>query len=197
MVVAIDEAVAARLVERVAPDRIRFNHALVRAAVYESLGAADRRALHRALGEVLESSSARENVPAAALANHFMAAIPDVDAAKAAAYAAAAGHQASAVAAHEDAARHFRDALGAMDLDASTAPRARIAVLLDLAEAQSRAGNRAAATEAFAAAATSARSGDDSHALARAALGLGGHMETGLASVALIDLLEEALAASR
>ena len=123
MVVAIDEAVAARLVEREAPDRIRFNHALVRAAVYESLGAAERRALHRALGEVLESSSAHEDVPAAELANHFMAALPDVDAAKAAAYAAAAGHQASAVAAHEDAARHFRDALGAMDLDASTPPR--------------------------------------------------------------------------
>ncbi len=196
MVAAIDEAVAARLVARAAPDRIRFNHALARAAVYESLGAAERRALHRALGEVLERSSAHEDVPAAELANHFMAAVPDVDAAKAVAYAAAAGHEASAVSAYEDAARHFRDALGAMDLDASTTPHARTAVLLGLAEAQSRAGDRAAATEAFATAATSARVDDDSHALARAALGLGGHMETGSASVALINLLEEALAAT-
>ena len=195
VIAAIDEAAAARLVVVDRPGRCSFAHAVVRGTVYEALDATTRRGLHQRIGETLEHSVATGARPVGQLAFHFVAALPLADAAKAVWYAAEAGRQASELLAHDTAARHYFGALAALDLDPAGSASQRTALLLAFGEAQSRAGAGPAATEALWAAADLARSTGDGSALARAALGVGGRMETGTAEPTLIALLEEALAA--
>src|SRR5262249_52157583 len=52
---ALEEAVGAGLIRESGPDEFVFAHALVRTALYESLGLARRTRLHRKLGEALEA----------------------------------------------------------------------------------------------------------------------------------------------
>src|SRR5574341_1443349 len=86
-----------------------FRHALIQDAAYESLLKADRRVLHRAVGETLERLYPdRSDELAALLAHHFAVA---GERAKAIAYSRQAAQQAEVRYAYEEAIQHLRTAL--------------------------------------------------------------------------------------
>jgi DNA-binding CsgD family transcriptional regulator len=205
LLAALDEALAAHLVAE-APagvGRYRFAHALIRETLYEELGSRDRARLHRRVGRALEALYGADVEPhLAELAAHFGHAALDGDAEPAIAYAARAGERAGRLLAYEEAARHYRMALAALELGPPADERRRAALLLALGEAQARAGDFEAARASFQRAGAIARrllAGGPSPAaalLARAALGYGGPRGTlGVVDAALIGWLEEALAA--
>ena len=99
------------LVEQTARDQAAydFSHDKLRALVYEEMGLARRRLLHRRLAETLAN---RRGAPtagvAAQIAAHYQRAGLE---AEAAAYFVQAGDQARALYAHQDAVHHYRAAL--------------------------------------------------------------------------------------
>jgi DNA-binding SARP family transcriptional activator/tetratricopeptide (TPR) repeat protein len=193
LVEALDEAIAARLIEEEAAGEFRFSHVLVREAVYARLTATRRALLHRRIAEALVSLLGDRAGPQLAdLARHFRAA---GDRERAAAYAARAGDWALAQLAYEDAAAHFEDALdSAAAAWSSAAQRARL--LLAKGNALLRAGRPDEARTSFGAAAEEARSLGDGGLLAEAALGLAGIAVTIMPPRKdVLAVLEEALAA--
>lgn len=139
---------------------VRFEHALVRDAVYEELDPASAAAGHRAVAEALETVSA----PAALVAAHWHRGGED---ARAARWAERADDEARARAAHDDAIRFARRALE-WSPDRDPAERARLH--LRLAETLALADQVADALAACADAADLAEAAGRPDLLARAAL---------------------------
>ncbi|MGH2986578.1 MAG: ATP-binding protein [Solirubrobacterales bacterium] len=193
---AVDEAARAHLVIEHGNLAFGFTHALVRDVLYDQLALPGRTQAHRAVAEALEATGGTEP-PLAELAHHFLAGSPAVEDGKAALYAERAGHRAAEQFAYEDAARHFRNALSALDLAGADTSR-RIPLLLALGDASLRSGDVGGGRDAFVAAAEHARRAGSPEFLARAALGLGSGLdgfEVRLFDHAQLTLLEEALAA--
>src|SRR5207247_1367911 len=93
----LDEAMRARVVSEVpgSVGRVRFEHALIRDAVYESLTPARRSQLHRRVGETLEKLYAADPEPHfTELAHHFVAALPSGDRERAVRYSIGAAERA-------------------------------------------------------------------------------------------------------
>jgi len=123
------------------PDRSRFTHALVQATLLDELVAAERAALHRRAGEVLERLYAKDPTPHfGALAHHFFEASTLGDLPKAIGYATRAGQHAMETLGFEEAASHFERALRAARAAGGQAYD-RLALLRQLGEAQRRAGD--------------------------------------------------------
>jgi tetratricopeptide (TPR) repeat protein len=161
---ALEQAVAAGLVEEVSSDQQSFVHALVREAIYERAGAGRRARLHRRVAEELEERGADP----AELAHHYLAA---GDRSRGLEYSVATAERALGQFAYEDAALHYArsiEALGDTDLDR------RCDLLLALGDARARAGDEVAMKVAFRQAAELATSLGMAEHLARAALGYGG-----------------------
>ena len=95
---------------------------------------------------------------------------------KAIEYAWRAGDSAAQSLAYEEAARLYRMALAALDIEPRGDARARLDVLQALGDVEGRAGNFDAARSAFLDAAVIARSTGDGVGMARAALGVGGRI---------------------
>src|SRR6185312_5050044 len=164
---SLTEALRARVVSRDGSGTYRFAHDLFREYAYEQLPAAERAALHQRIGGQLEARRARGgDVSVAELARHFVQADPASPAAGR--YSVAAAREAARRLAYEEAARHWEHALGA----AGEGTPAVTEMLLELAEAQRRAGDGQAAGQVYLRVAGLARSGGDARALARAALGV-------------------------
>ncbi len=107
-----------------------FRHGLIQDAAYESMVRADRRRLHRVIGETLEALfPERQAELAEVLAHHFTMAGERV---KAIAYSRQAARQAEAKYAYEEAAQHLRTALDLTDTE--TPAEIRLAVLEELAD---------------------------------------------------------------
>ena len=195
---ALEEALAARLVLEVpgTPGEYQFAHALIREALYGSMSSARRARIHHRAGRALEARE--ESASMAALAHHFTNAGGAGDAERAITYALAAGTEATAVLAHEEAADHLARALQALDRSGSPDPGRRAGVLLELAEARLRAGERLEAWPVFLQAAELAASLGDREALIRAALGASRRFiqPPGLVEPELIALLDQAVAAT-
>jgi DNA-binding SARP family transcriptional activator len=192
---AIDEGVVAQVPSTA--HRLRFTHVLIRDALYDQLGASRRRRLHRDLGEALEELYAADREPhLAELAQHFFAAGPEGDPARAFDYARRAGDRAVGLLAFEEAGRLYSLALRVLDGTAGDHRAERGATLLSLGYAHLRAGDQPLAREVFLAAADIARELGAVELLAQAALGYGGLMVWVAArgDPHLIGLLEEALA---
>jgi len=171
--------------------RLRFSHALVRDALYERIPAARRPALHEAAAGALERLHAADPEPhLAEIAHHLLAAGAG---ARAVEFARRAGRRAVAVHAYEEAERLFALALEEHRRSDAT----RCDILLELGDAQSRAGRGDAARATFVEAAVYAREHGDVGRLATAAVGYGGLLVwiRAFGDTMLIDLLEEALAA--
>ena len=184
--------------------RYRFAHALIRETLYEQVSGQDRARLHRQAGQALEALYGADVEPhLAELAAHFSHAAVGGDAEPAIVYATRAGEQAGRLLAYEEAARHYRMALAALELGPPADHQRRAALLLSLGEAQARAGDLEAARVSFQRVGAIARRlladgpGPEAAALlAWAALGYGGPRGTlGAVDAAMIRWLEEALAA--
>lgn len=193
---AARDALAERLVEDVATAEptIAFTHALVREALIAATGDAARARLHLTIARALGEDSA---VEPAELARHYGFAVelagaePAITAHRAAAAAAAEGHD------HEGAAGHLRQVLSLLP-EEDLAGRA--AVLLELGEQDFLSADLMRARDSFRGAVEAAREIDDSVILARAALGFAGGdigfgWEAGSDDPASVALLQEGLEA--
>ncbi len=186
------EAVASRVL-LADGDGHRFAHDLFREALAAALPAARRRELHLALGRALERRRAAGG--AAERAAHFLAAgAAGADAAVR--HSAAAAREATARLGHEDACRHLRAALEALELLEDPGGARRTGLVLDLADAADRCGRAEEARSGFREAAGLARRAGDPAALARAAIGLHGlGNRSGAASGEVVALLRAAATA--
>jgi predicted ATPase/DNA-binding winged helix-turn-helix (wHTH) protein len=125
---AIDEAVAARLIEPVAGSatRFRFAHALVPETLYDAESSRDRAALHARVGDAIASVHADNIDPyLAVLAHHYGEAAVAGDASIAIDYAVRAGRRAAASWAYEEAATQFERALHLRERNGVPAPLGR------------------------------------------------------------------------
>lgn len=191
----LESALTARVVFEVADSasRFRFTHVLVRDLLYDRLGAAGRVRAHRGALTALEalySPDVEQHLTE--LAHH---AIAGHDPKAILAYGERAADRALALLAHEEAARLYSAALGALPRTDRRDPDARCELLLSLGEAQLRAGRSSAAKTAFLEAAAIARRTGSARSLARAAVGYGGRSMYSRAGsdLELVPLLEEAL----
>lgn len=179
-----------------------FAHELVRTTLYEDLSSRRRHELHLGMGTVLEELAAGDlDRRLSEIAHHLAAATPLGDVHRAVDYLERAGDRAVALAAYEEAARHYRRGLQLLGTQEAGADRRRCSLLACLADAEWRAGDGEAARSSFEDAIAIARRLGDGDLLARAALGyttaLGGFLfysrfEVGATGAAL---LRDALAA--
>jgi eukaryotic-like serine/threonine-protein kinase len=190
------DALAERLVEELATvePTIAFTHALVREALLAKTGELDRARLHLAVARALEEAPAAEP---AELARHYDHAVelagtePALAAHRAAATAAAAGHD------HEGAADHLRRACALLS---GTEPASIGPLLLELGEQDLLSADLVRARNSFLEAIEAARQAGDAGTLARAALGFAGGdigfgFETGADDPVAAALLREGLEA--
>jgi class 3 adenylate cyclase/tetratricopeptide (TPR) repeat protein len=190
--------------------QFRFHHALLREVAYDSIAKRDRFRLHRLAAEWLDDRASDRAEFFPAIAHHFNRTLELAEAASplgpqddplveaALASFVRAGHQASGLVAHEDAARWYERALHALDLTDDD-PALRCSLLLSLGEVRLRAGERVTAREAFTTAAAIARRDAMPEQLARAAIGIGGGQTFDIPAFTvdseLVAVLEEALEA--
>ena len=196
----LDEAVTSGLLVEVwgALGRYRFSHDLVREVVYEEINPGRRTRLHLRAAEALEALFAPDLDPhLGEVAHHYFEAAPAADPAKVTDYARRAAAYAARQLAYEEAVRLYQMALQAMELDEATNETARCDLLLELGDAQMRAGETPRAKETFLGAAAIARRLSMPEQLARAALGYGGRFVWARAANDrhVVPLLEDALTA--
>ena len=168
---ALEQAEAERIVHRAQGlGRWRFSHVLIRDVLYESLPLVTRKALHDRVGRAIERQHGDDH---SQLAHHAMAALPGGDSTRARELSVVSGERAAAAAAHEEAARHFGNALAALALDPSPDEAIRCRLLIELGAAQRRAGQPEARVTLLAAGDIAERMGLHD-GLAQAALAYGG-----------------------
>jgi class 3 adenylate cyclase len=142
LVVTIDEAANAGLVNYESTGLPSFGHALIRSTLYDTLSVARRAQLHRSIGLAIERVHDHTRGDYLAdLAYHFAHAPAAADISKAASYAHQAGDRALAQLAHDEASRYYRQALDLLDMSEVPADSLRARLLASLAEAQAQAGD--------------------------------------------------------
>jgi hypothetical protein len=195
---ALREAAEAQLMleDPADPGRYRFAHAIVRDVVYAELPPAQRARLHGAAAATLEARiRAGVEHDHGELAHHFLqAAHGGGPAEPAVAHARRAAARALDLLAYAEAADHFERALGAMELLDAPDAAERCALLIDLADARTRAFQSDEGRGHFARAAELARELGSPELFARAALGFAEWAQYGEVDRPAIALLEEALA---
>jgi tetratricopeptide (TPR) repeat protein len=200
LLTVLDEAEAAGIVAEIPGTigELRFTHALVRDAVYDELSPSRRMQLHLLVGKSLERAYAENLAPhLSELAHHFLKAAAGGGADKAVRYSREAADRAVRLLAYEEAVRLYESALRALDLVDASDRHSRCELLLEIGDANLKAGDEGAAKDAFLGAAELARDLGARGLLGRAALGYGGRFvwtRPG-ADTRVIPLLKEALAA--
>jgi len=155
----LDAAVAATLVVNVAADRYSFVHALVEHALYDGLTPSRRARGHRRVAEAIEAACGPDpGARVGELAYHWAQAS---DAAKAVAYARAAGDRALAHLAPAEALRWYDQALSLLDHQPDD-QRLRAALLAGVGDAQRQTGDPSFGNTLLAAARMAQRVGDTS-----------------------------------
>ncbi len=188
----VEEAMrAGAVIEAAATGRYVFAHALVHSVLYGSLNRARRARLHLRIAEALASQHGSDPEVVAEVAYHFLEAAGLDTEGRAVDWSIRAGERAFEQLAHEDAARWFDRAIGALRPGHDRALRCDL--LLNLAEAHRREGNGPALLAALHAAAAEARSMHDPERLARAAIGSFSQGPTVEPNAAAVGLLNEAL----
>jgi class 3 adenylate cyclase len=134
---ALDEALAARLLEETGPGVYRFAHALVRSALYESLSTSRRARLHLRAATIYERAGDE-----ASLAHHLVAALPLSSSTTTGTACRAAGDRALAVFADAEATKWYETGIDALGDDQDD-PGLSIDLRTGLGEAQRRTGDAA------------------------------------------------------
>jgi DNA-binding CsgD family transcriptional regulator len=168
LIEALDQALAAHIINEAGDRRYQFIHNLVRVTLYDELSVSVRRRLHRTVGHALEAlggGDRRALLPE--LAHHF-AAGGDLD--RGIDFAIRAGQSADALLAFEDAAQFFQMALDALALRPAADEVMRCRLLFQLGEAQRKSGEFTRAQATLRDAAEAARDLDLPELLANAAL---------------------------
>ncbi len=188
----LQEALAHRVVARSLPMRYRFADALVREGTYDRLHSSERTHLHERVAAVLEERLGTPvEVSFASIAHHAFLGLPRTDRVKAAMFAVAAGREAHAACAYEEAVALFHRAKELIDTHSTDSDACDL--LLLLGAAQAAAGEWVAARRTFEDAASRARHTNDAPRFARAALGFKGLMSGTLpVDSAAVSMLEEA-----
>ena len=137
---AIDEALAAHIVEETVQGVYQFTHTLLRITLYDELRTGERRRRHNSVGEAIELVYRHDPTPVLSnLAYHFRAAgLPGVID-RAIDYATRAGQKADAALASEEAIDLFRNALDMLDTKEAEDPDLRCRLTLFLGDAQRKA----------------------------------------------------------
>ncbi|MCG5442322.1 AAA family ATPase [Micromonospora sp. NIE79] len=185
----LDRAVTARLVVARGGGRFAFAHDLVRETLYDGLTDDDRRARHGAVVRAVDDlRELTDRLIPADLARHAYLAGPALDRARVATLLVAAGRDAFARLAGDEAAVHFRRALEVVE-----DPAQRVRILVEFAESHYHHARREEVTRLLAEAATLARSLDDSVLLARVALTVNRSRQVDTAqSIEAAELVREA-----
>jgi class 3 adenylate cyclase len=143
---ALEMATGAGLAEESGPDRYRFVHALVRAALRDELSQSRRVRLHLRIAESLEAIHAGGlDEYADTLAYHFTEAVPAGGAERAFHHTVAAARRADRLVAHADAAAAYGRAIELLPAVAGASPLSRGELLLAQADAYNRAADYSAA----------------------------------------------------
>jgi DNA-binding SARP family transcriptional activator len=139
---AIDELIAAHILEPLGESRFRIDHPLVMEVVYREVGDLRHRIQHRRIAEAMESIYNRSQLESKAgvLAFHFA---ENNDLARAAPYAVQAGQKAVQLSAWGEAAHFYRQALQGME------GAQRLPVLMALGETFFQTGEINQAVDAF------------------------------------------------
>ncbi|MEU4527833.1 AAA family ATPase [Micromonospora ureilytica] len=162
----LDRAVTARLVVARGGGRFAFAHDLVRETLYDGLTDDDRRARHGAVVRAVDDlRELTDRLIPADLARHAYLAGPALDRARVATLLVAAGRDAFARLAGDEATVHFHRALEVVEDRAQ-----RVRILVEFAEAHYHHAGRDEVMRLLAEAARLARSLDDPVLLARVAL---------------------------
>ena len=170
-----------------------FRHALIREALYETLPAYRRLKLHHHVGDAIRASPDAE-LRHAEIAYHYCEAAPAGDAESAVEYSRLAAHTALRQLAYEEAARHLSSALGALRFGASGSELLRTELLLELGEAQTKAGDLTEARKTCLQVADHARRLKQFELFARAVVTAGRFISnSGTTDHPLVALLTEAL----
>lgn len=174
IVTALDEAVDAALVHPVdGDDRYEFTHAIYHDLLYAGLPPLRRAVEHHRVGEAIERVYASQLEPwLELLAYQFERANSDDDRQRAIVYLRAAAAQAQARLANDQAAALYRRAIQLAAQVAPPDPRLRCELLIDLGNAERRAG-QPAARRTLLEAVDGALELSDGDSAARAALGAG------------------------
>jgi DNA-binding SARP family transcriptional activator/tetratricopeptide (TPR) repeat protein len=183
----------------------RFSHPLIREALYEDISLPRRVRLHKRVGEALEefdqlrTGAEPDQVTGqrtAMLAQHFAHAAEREDADKAVRYSRQAGERANDMLAYEDAAQHYATALELLQRFEPEQEELKLGLLVSLAEAHIRAGDRPLANEPLREAADLAIKLADPESLGRVAVAASRRyiQQPGIVDEELISLLDRALA---
>ncbi len=111
----LDRSVREGWIREARPERFELAHALVRETLYEALTAKHRAEWHRAAAEILSQRATDDPEMLGVIAHHFMRAAGSGAAEQAVDFSLRAARHAEARLAYEQAARHYDDALEAMD----------------------------------------------------------------------------------
>ena len=172
------------------PARYKFVHALFAETVSADQPPEIRAKLHLDIARALIADKSEP----AEIARHLLEALPGGDLAEAVDYARRAGRRAIEQLAYGDAAAYFQLALGAIENYGSPYNAEYCELMIDWAEAKTRAGNFTEAIEKSEQAAQIARNLSEPRLFARAAFGMGSLAETpGILNRKLISHLEAAL----
>lgn len=168
---ALDEAVAAHIVEETAAGCYQFTHNLIRMTLYDELRIARRRQFRRAVGNAIEAVYRADLDPSLPeLSRHFQAAGNDAQSDRAIDYAVRAGRRADALLAFEDAVQFFQTALDTIEQRPEPDDATRCQLLFMLGETQRKSNDFADALTTFAETAKAARAMGLFEVLAQAAL---------------------------
>jgi len=142
---ALDEATAARLLEWDGrSSRAEFSHQLLQGAIYERVAIGRRAVVHGQIGRALEAVLTGDDLSSSSeKAYHFVQALPAGFASEALEQSRRAARMAASAHAHEDAAEHLRNALGAWASLANAKEQTRLELMGELSSQEIALGRRA------------------------------------------------------
>ena len=173
--------------------RLRFEHALVQAALLDRIPLLRRRDIHLRIGAAIEALHADDLEPHLAALSHHFSSAGAAGAAKAFQYGRTAGDQAERMGAVGEAAQHYSRALDAAAAIRASPPE-RASVLAARGHVRIRAGEVEAGREDCRAAWEQARRAGDAVVMAEAALGFATLRAGGVVDEEAVRLMSGALA---